>query len=453
MSAFRAIRDGKNIKDTLRIVLADTWNQPDANIQEDFIAENDEITLNQLNEYCLLEIFRHLDLQSLLHLSRVCDRFDKLIHRRVFPLVRKIALDLRPDSTQLRSLASIRDILMNVGHHANHIKMEIDMYDHPPNTIRIMDIVTKNLGENLQRLDLIGVFINDRLHEQLKPIFQQLKFFKWDCDYFDERGYEVDFVHWCPLLEKLKLRSFMRCDINAEKWPSLVSATLNMFSFYESESYPQFFMNNGQLKRLKINIYHHFQMINDICFRLTNLETLKIYCCEGGEARSFRELVNLKELKVLRLSTVSFAGNNPQEFITLLSQLTNLVKLDINIEYFGSSGVYVPQHCQIAALGKKLINLKEFYIGRYGFTEDTLIAFIKATPKMIIFKFSDCNLTINENILEKIIQIRKIQAENENRKCLSLDIYVDDDSLFLKDDYDIVTIHLLDKDASEFEYF
>lgn len=453
MSAFRAIRDGKNIRESLRITLADTWKQPDAMVRECYAAEDGEVSLNRLNEYCLLEIFGRLDLQTLLNVSRVCERFDGLIRRRVFPRQRRISLDLRPESNQPRSLASVRDILTNVGPHATEVRLEIDMYDHPPNTVRLMDIFTRSLGESLQRLELIGAFINERLHEQLKPIFRRLKVLKWDCDHFDERGFEVDFVHWCPALEKLKLRSMMRFDINAERWPSLEAVTFNMYCFYESESYPLFFQNNGQLRRLKINVYHHFTMVNDICVRLPNLEALKIYCCEGAEARGFRQLVGLKKLKELRLSTVSFADNNPQAFMTLLGDMPTLEKLELNVEYFGSTGVYVPEHCFLAPLARKLKNLKEFYIGRYGLTEDSLLAFLRAAPQLTVLKYSECNLSLSESLMEKIVAIRKQQAGNSPQKGRPLKIFVDEDSLLLNDENDIVTVHILDKDASDFEYF
>lgn len=447
MGAFAAIRDAKNAREGLRIALADTWRQPDAPIAAAYAATNDELTLNRLNEYCLLEIFAHLDVQSLLHLSRVCDRFDDLIARRVYPQHKRIQFDLT--SYRNSSLSSIRDILLNVGQHVHQVKLEMDNYGNPPNAARLLDIFTLHLGENVQRLDLTGVHITDRFHKQLRPILLRLKVLKWSSEHYEEHGFEVDFVHWCPRLEKLALRSFMRFDINAEKWQSLRSATIDMHSFYDSESYPQFFRNNPQLKRLKINVFHHFSMINDICFRLQQLQVLKIHCCEGAEARNFRELTNLKQLRTLRLSMISLADNNALEFFNLLGELTTLEKLELSIDYRaldnGFRGIFEPEHCHLPAMGKRLRNLQAFHIGRYGLTGDSILAFVQVTPTLRQLKLSESNLTLDRNLLEKIADTRRQQATHTQTrtKCVSpLAIYVDEDPLLLDDIDGVITVHI-----------
>lgn len=452
-SAYRAIHNCKHIKGNLRILLADTWKQPNANDESPFVANNDEISLNQLNEYCLLDVFDYLNLESLMNMYRVCNSFNDIIRNQIFPRQRKIILDLRMESEDPPTILHVWDVFKNVLQYANEIKLEMDLSESPPNHIRLMDIFTKKLNANLVRLELTGVNITNRMYEQMKPVLNQLKIFKWDCDHFYDDNYELDLVNACKQLKKLKLLSFMDFNINANKWHSLESLTICLNRFHVNDTNIRFYRNNPQLKRLKIDIQHHFSSIKDISFYLKNLECLKIYCYDGGEARYFRDLIHLVHLKTLRLATTCFENGNYQIFITILSQIISLEKLEINVEYNGNGNIFVPDQCQLITLATNLVNLKEFYIGRYKLTEDTLIEFIKARPQLEIFKFDDCDLMLNEDLLKKISNDRKIQAERVKMNNIKpLKIYVDEDPYSYENLCDYVKVHLIEQDANDFEF-
>lgn len=441
VGAYRAVRDGKRIRSNLFVTLADTWKQPDMQRSPPYVARDDEISLSRLNEYCLLEIFSYLDLASLLSCCGVSEHISSLIHNRVLPLQHKFSLELKPEEVNLAW-----EIFGNVVPHARQMRLEMSPYEQPPNAVRLMDHFAKNLGAHLERLELVNVRITDRLFDQMKPVFMRLKVFKWDSDHYVDEGFEFDFVNCFPELRKVKLMGEMDFNINTQHWSSLESATIGLHQFHDSN----FFKNNQQLKRLKIDICHMFSMVSDICFYLPDLEVLKIYCYDEGDARSFRDLVKLKQLKTLRLGSASFLGQNYQDFMNILGELDTLEKLDINVEYVDPTEYFEPAVCRLASLGRKLTKLKEFYIGRYVFTEDTLLAFLEATPQLTVFKFAVSKLQLTEELLNKIARLRRRKAKGNTP--LPLKIFSDNELPSVDKVDDIVSVHEMDKDPGELEF-
>lgn len=439
-SAFSAVKDGKIIKKDLRVIPADTWKQPDNVYVKTNIADNDEIALNRLNDDCLLEIFEYLDLPTLLNLCRVCERFRMIIHDRILPFHKKISFDLTPTSNGIRSLTTIHDIMTNVGVHITNFQLKMDLYNDFHNSERLIDVITKNFTENLEKLELHGVFLNDRLYEQLKPILKHLKAFKWH-DTFRRNHKVCDFRNFCPNVRKLKLTSFMPFHINSGAWKSLENVTLCNMPF-EIAEHQHFLRENTQIKVLKINTFDYFEFLNSIFYHFSHLDVLKLYCCSAPRARLFRELENFKQLKTLRVSQVHFNDGDEAVFINIVSQLETLERLELVIEDISTESLYRTDDSYLPVLGKNLPNLKQFLIGQYYLTDKLVLDFIKVTPKLTKFTFIDCEFKFTENLLNKIADIRKNISKE------SLKIFANDEDLPVwTDKYGIVTIHKNDRDS------
>lgn len=175
ISAFRALED-EFLKQVIKP--ADTWKQPDYIDKfknKNYLAENAEISLNQLNEYCLLEIFNYMDLPTLIKLSRICSRFANIITHRIFPKFKSVDFDFtnlrNRDVSKQVTVASMRETLLSIGAHLTHAQLRGPQL----NTTRIMNIFTKNIGANIERLELWNIDITQRMYLQLQPIFSFTK--------------------------------------------------------------------------------------------------------------------------------------------------------------------------------------------------------------------------------------------------------------------------------------
>lgn len=429
MSVFRALRSSKGLKGGLQIVPADTWKQPAYNETRLQPLDNQQISLNILNEYCLLEIFTYFDLQTLIQLCNLCDRFSAIIHQRIFPKFKKMHFDFRRRAKVQQTISSFRETLLHIGPYIVDATIYFDMYEDPPNAVRIIDIFTKYVGESMERLELNRVQITERGFHQLKPIFGRIKELKW---IFDELmgEFEIDFVHACPKVQKLYFDHTMRFDINADRWPSLQEAYLDIFDFVYGESYPLFFKNNAQLKRLTMvaNTYDYEDLIEPICEYLVNLEQLTIYYADQGHAAQFAPLVSLTKLKSFKLKFLALDDVNPNAFFRLFGNMPTLNHLGLYFyrDTYDEQTIYMPQNCQLASMAENLVNLQRLELFGYTLTENSFMDFIKNARQLIEFRIIECEFTITEEIAQRIADVRSRQARREHRAIISLSLYVKD---------------------------
>lgn len=418
--AYRAIWYGTRLDTALRIVFADTWKQPDA---KSFLARNEDISLNILPDDCLIVIFGHFDLRTLLDLSKVCQRFKDIAHRHFFPFERKLELSYKADG-DIQSIEFIWDVFSNVLCFATEVKFIKCHAFQSQNEIRLTDVFTKKLGENLERLELVNVFITARMHEQLKPVFERLRVMKYICDR-DHGDYEVDFAHFCPVLKKLHLEVNMELDKNVRSWPSLESVSINPLEN------SHFFWDNEQLKRIKIKIHTNLSQILMIWKRNPNAETLKIHIALPYVPMYFSGLTQLKRLKTLRLVAPYMTGTDLVHFTNSLSELPCLERLEIRT---------IKCDFPLSTPFLKMENLKVLHVENEWFTEEALILLLEAAPKLATAELLDC-FDLDELLLAQIVNIRRKQAQQTISAILPLEIFVNNDSSAFGCFQNVVTVH------------
>lgn len=272
--AHQAVQAAKEATSDLIVILADTWKQPDYEPRL-FLAEDAEISLNCLPDDCLMSIFEYIsNTETLLGLCHVCNRFSAILQQRIFPLkFRKLSICFDEHYS-----ASSWEIFEKAVPHATKVRLDFGYNQSIRNKTRLLDVFTRNLWEELERLDLFQVKLSGRLYEQLKPVLKRLKVFK-----LHELGgrSEFDFVHFCPKMKSICLVWDRIFDINADTWPLLESAKL-ILSSEDVLKIPRFIQNNPHLKRLKIDIADHFWILTCICTHLPNLETVKVIATRAG---------------------------------------------------------------------------------------------------------------------------------------------------------------------------
>lgn len=445
MSVYRALRSAKGLKGGLQIAPADTWKQPAWNATRLEPLDDQRVSLNILNEYCILEILAYFDLKTLIQLCNLCDRFSAIIHQRVLPKFKKMEFDFRRRAKVQLTISSFRETLLHIGRHLVDVTIYFDMYENPPNAIRIIDVFTKYVGESIERLELNRVQITDRGYQQLKPILGQIKELKWIFDdLMDEL--EFDFVHNCPKVQKLYFDHTMRFDINADRWPALEEAYLDIFDFVYGESYPLFFKNNAQLKRLTMvaNTYDYEDLIEPICEFLKNLEQLTICYADQGSATQFAPLVNLTKLKSFKLKFLALDDVNPNAFFRLFGSMPTLNHLALYFyrDTYDDQPIYMPQNCQMAAMAENLVDLQRMELFGYTLTENSFMEFIKKAQNLTEFRIIECEFTVTEENVQRIADIRQRQAHRQRRDIVPLALYVKDPFEVNAEIAHIVTVNL-----------
>lgn len=258
--------DDRKIRRGLRIIPADTWKQPSDNIHPLYITLNEETSLNRLNEDCLIEIFEQLDWRSLINLSQLCERLSDIIHRRIFPSVRRVTLNYDPKRTVDESVDSSWNILTDVLHCGTEVEFKTNSYIEYPNMIRFADIVTRNSNENLERLAMFGVSITDRMRRQLKPVFKPLKAFESHFHGDTNNICVADLVNFCHALKELTLRGnthFGSTSIQPlPPWKPLESASLHIH--FDRVKFLRFLYCNLYLRNLDLDVGEYvFENITD----------------------------------------------------------------------------------------------------------------------------------------------------------------------------------------------
>lgn len=217
----------KKIRQYLYVTLAVTWKQPNTH----FTLADDEISLNQLNDDCLIETFQRLDLQSLLNLICVCERFKISYHPTYFPIKTKHQLKHK---IKTRKTSTTHTICLEYSWKCFA-------------TCRQKRATTKFYSfhwcifkkfKNPKQSELVHVFMTERLHEQLKLILNQLKVLKYRSTQYYQHVYEFDLVNYCPRLKKFHSHAYMNLNINSAKWKPLESFTFT--DFYRSNFCYQF---------------------------------------------------------------------------------------------------------------------------------------------------------------------------------------------------------------------
>lgn len=413
IGAHKVIRRRSEHGAELRVVLAGAWRHLDTQNPPISIAREQEISLNRLNADCLMDIFDCLDLQSLLSLSRVCDRFHNLIHERIFSRYRKISFEY----TEKRNTQHATDFLWlsldSILPHARDVTLLMQKNNESSCKLHFEDLFARNLSESLEQLHLAYVLITERMRDLMKSALLNLKVFKWEMGFSVAEDSVLDLAHLCPSLLKLELTGKICLGINAERWQSLESVSLGI---NDSEaSYVHFFANNNQLKELEIFVNTNMPyLIPHICSFLTNLEKLQIsesfvnYSYYSYD--SYRRLGNLKRLKYLELDYVQINDTNYAEFMDTLGELKCLVHLQFAV----ISGRYFPEHCRLAALARKLTNLQKLSIGFYKLTVERLLAFISAAHRLTSLLVFQSGMIIDDDLRA---------AVTEGRPNLALHLY------------------------------
>lgn len=420
----------------MTIVPADTWKQPSVTAKNDFDKNDDNALIDYLNDDCLIEIFRYLSVDAMISLSKTSKYIEQLLKLYIYPQCKTMHfnfnasgdrsrllsfLDIKSetldDGTQpIITLAELREQLQAVGNYLCDVKMIFHQEEEylPKNVNRIIDIFSRNIGENIVKLTIDGLIITDTMLEQFKPLFARLKYLKWDgCN--DLIDYDCDLINTCVNLETLKITQNIEFVVNSGKWQKLKNISIGFSEFVDSPAYPLFFINNKDIKRLSIEGYRMAVVLLDISYNLKNLEKLTIsHGWSEMEAKNMRNLLEMENLRILKLLTVSKRSVN--DILLLLCNMPQLsyVKLtitddddDYESDNFALDSV-VPEDRTLLLLAKCLPLLKKFSLENCALRSETILKFIQLAKKLEVLSLCECDLSITVALIMDICNVRRM---------------------------------------------
>lgn len=338
--AFLANRNGIISTSNLRyIVPANTWHQSDLIPLWNTI-EPEKCTISKLNDDCLLEIFKYLDLETLVKVSNVCSRFQSLLNVYEFRKVKAYTAFVYHASVR-----SLRQTMKCIGPHLEHLYLRYHKYgESPPNYIgkeheeRSTYKIMQNIGSNLTKLTVRkppGEKPSRKILQLFGPAFCQITFLEFDAE-FNCRTIQ-SLREFCPHLETVILRKrILTCKNRHEAvnshWPSLRNvetfqyvAALNLSCqrFFE-----QFIQNNPQFRRLKLtNVNSNlFRVVTEYSKNLEYLEILQNFdLCDIHREPTLELLHNLNKLRVfiIRVKKTEFLRDVENQ-IRCLSHMKHL---------------------------------------------------------------------------------------------------------------------------------
>lgn len=361
-SAFRAIRNGIMTASQLQqIVPADTWHQPDSWNMWNEIHPNKDFIL-KLNDDCLFEIFKYLDLDALVQMANVCTKFKDLLNEFYFPKFKTHTIFVFH-----ASLKVVRQTMKCIGPHLVHLYLRYQNYDDSTANYnqseyeeRVTYKVLQNIGKSLKRLTVRkpqGRKPSSKLFDLFVPALCQITFLEWDAEFNCDTVERLRDL--CPYLETLVLKKrIFECHNNHKivnlHWPTLKSIeTFQYMSAMElpcQQFFEKFIQSNAQLKQLKLtNVNDNlFKVVTKYAPNLEYLEMLQNFDLCGIHFESTLHLLDsLKQLKifVIRVQTIDNLSVVENQ-IKCLSQMKQL-KLIVLLHNYSPS-VWPPEQFPFA---------------------------------------------------------------------------------------------------------
>lgn len=455
-SVYMVLRDVKRYRKhtEMNIVPADTWKQPSTILQEDFDPNDTMALANHLNDDCLIEVFRYLDIKSLICTSKTSTYIKDLLENYVYPQHKRIQfnfnasgdrsrllsfLDINSeglgDATQpIITLAELREQLQVIGSYLRDVKITFHEEEEylPKNVNRLISVFSRNIGDNIVKLTIEGLIITDTMLEYFKPLFARLKYLKWDgCN--DLIYYDCDLMNTCVNLETLKITQNIDFVVNSGKWHRLENISIGFSEFVDSPAYPLFFINNKDIRKLSIEGYRLAVILSDISHNLSNLEKLTIsHGYSEVETKNMENLVEMKHLRALKLLAVSKRSVN--DVLRLLCNMPQLsyVKLTVidydydNLENEADNQM-VPDDKTLILLAKSLPYLEKFCLEGCNLCSETLLRFIQFAQRLEVLSLCDCELSVTADLMTDICNLRRMMGKQQANKLQLILSFLDPD--------------------------
>lgn len=384
-------------------------------------SEQDDMSILQLNDDCLLLICDYLELMDLLALKKTCTRFDN-ISCEFFKQYRILDFDIDPSDKKFLTMLDAKNILSEIGSYIEYLLISGDRFMR--SGVRILSMIPRYCP-NLKDLDINDFSLNSKMLRGFEEVFKSLDGLSLSSCSLDD-GIEKSLKH-AKKLQRLDL------SMNNEIRGKCLSSVRN-------------------LKHLNLENCQNLQGKPFITFAARNktLEYLNIACCGRLTTEAIKAIAsNMTELKHLVCNNSYESVDAPS--MALLGKLPNLKKIQFKINGYSpidhileglaevdkleeldlSEGVFTALDYKLVSnlthlkqlklnykldLGNEQLamlcnkrNFVELHIaGCTKVTDQQLIEFIRKNPQLKLLDISYCQIT--EGLIFSAIDILKEQA-------------------------------------------
>lgn len=388
--------------------------------EKEDLSEPNGTSMTDLNDDCLLGIFNYMDLDTLTQVSNACTRFHHLIDENFFSRYKTIVFNFNRNiawrkahrvekNVELTTLSKMRNQLLAVGQYVTDARFIFNesMQFHLPHIMRVMDVFTGLLGDNVESLTVVGVTMTQRMSVQFRPILKRLKYLEWRTHDFNP-FYKCDLVNLCKNVVTLELSVGLGWVDTVNNWEKLENVRFQYISYEEREEYVTFLKNNPNLKSYRFCSYNINDKLFYIALHLKHLEKLVVDdITEEIQASTLTNVIYMKNLKTLKL--LDMHEDYADEIIEFLCKLTalNYVKVMPRVNNFDQDTPFVKNapiihHNNLMLLAKSLTDLKKLVLRRFRISNKTILEFLYRAKHLEIFDVRECVAIFNLEDVEDI---------------------------------------------------
>lgn len=406
---------------------ADTWNQPDYQNMRERDAEESSIEvssklLDTLNDDCLLQVMKFLDILDVITLSKVCVKFLELCESHYKTIKSFNFCDI--ESKKKMTAHETKLIMESIGGYLGSITINSEKFYNQ----RALNFIPKYLT-NLKQLHLTGFKLNSlSFWNQMSGVLLTLE----NLNLSDNSELNESFLKsFEKLSPKLKALNISNCTVNGKFLKLVDSIEVLNISGCQSISGAElldYIEKNHNLKDLNISKCNlDGKDVNELLQKSTQLHvvTLSNYYIDDETSRlvipNINPLINLKELSIQNvnyplcdqlLRTIYFEnriealnicyGNLTLTSIYAISTMRHLKKLVMNFKN-------VPE--DIVDYLVKLNMLEEVHISGCSYISPANVLRLLVQPKMKFLDISRCYGFTNDFIVE----VAKLLQANHKR--------------------------------------
>ncbi|XP_031623779.1 uncharacterized protein LOC116341063 [Contarinia nasturtii] len=402
------------LRKQFKIQPADTWTQPkqESDNIDDSIEDLEEcdVAFFTLNEDCILEIFKHLDFESLINVSEVCKLFNRLLHQHIFPHFTSFAIENSTKDIQM-PLAKVRRSLICIGPYITELKFRWHDYDHNNRLQRFLEKLGQYVGKNIRRIRFWDVLLYEEHIPAIKSIFSIVDTLEITV-YNPAYDLDLDFQELCPNLRKLKLLENMQLIRCCKPWPKLEYLSNVGNEYMVLNTFRSFLAQNPQLRCLKFTAYHADERLQAVAQLIPGVQKLTILpSFPNLTASNIVYLSSLEHLTKLNLMYLDEADLNG--ILQCLIRFKSLRVLKLHLLYDGGEEDlhYEPNQQNLIAIAQELPNLEMFCTRYIKWKESTVKDFLKFTSRLKALHIHWSDLKITNSMIWEIFKV--LQANRQ----------------------------------------
>lgn len=377
------------------------------------------LTLDQLNDDCLLEIFSKLDLYDLCVMHTAAERFQPIAEKLFRKKHTSIDWMREPFEGEEFTLHKLRMVLRSCGPFIEKLRVSAAIFN-SKQQIRCMDLILR-LCTNVKSVDFDSYISEKRLkYRYPKEFFGRLE--ELTMNETELLWEYAELISECKHLRYLKVGIKNKFDeVSLERcFPKLVNVSLDLEEL--NVVYVQnFFKKNPQIESLALNevedvviksVSNHLQALKKLKLtipyyadvnrivrpmsRISSLKHLQIMCNEADISKLIRSLSEKNSIEHLLLHDVH-AGSRLR---SALIAFTNLQTLELRINDGELNDATLLQ------IGQALTQLSSFKVHNANpLTNSGLTKFINEAHNLTVLGVEECSVTLGDEFIADVAKI------------------------------------------------